>query len=175
MYGDYEAADTSYRNALEIREAYSAEDAISDALVARTYYNIAENEIDMEEDSRAREDYEKCLDLYGPVAESLGDYHHAEYLARLSYYELLFEKDMSAALQDAEAAYELQPNSSFEQYIYVYALMAANDPLSVEYALSLIERGETEKANLRNDMIVLERFGFSNDCMDQIKEFLVAT
>jgi hypothetical protein len=113
-----------------------------------------------------REYYDRCLALYEPVSLELGNFHRSEYLARLAYYQIIITRNFNAALQNAIAASELQPDSSFVLYILGYALLY-NNYLDVcdQIFTALAERSEGEAVNVRLDFEALSRAGLAHPHM----------
>jgi tetratricopeptide (TPR) repeat protein len=171
--GAYSEAYEYYNKALDIREssAKSAE-PITEALIARTYYNIAENYLDMDEVDAARKAYDTCLERYEPVAESLGDYHRSEYLARLSYYDLIFERNPARAQKAAEEAVSKMPLSSFAHYMLAYAMLYNEDADTLAEFELLISRGQNEIDNIKEDLSMQERIGLTSSLMKDVRRLL---
>jgi tetratricopeptide (TPR) repeat protein len=173
--GDYQGADEYYHDALDIRESlYASADGAAHspmraAAIARIYYNIAENHLDMDDFAGAKEAYQTCLDLYGPASESLGGYHRSEYLSRRSYYELIFDKDPKVARKTAEEAVALMPSSSFAHYMLAYALLYDEDPAAIEEFELLTSRGQNEIDNIKEDLSMQEKLGLHSSLSEEIK------
>ncbi|MDR0853771.1 MAG: TIR domain-containing protein [Clostridiales Family XIII bacterium] len=161
--GDYEGAAKYYDDALEIRDksAKSSDDAQT-ALIARLYYNIAENYLDMDDLAKARKAYDACLEKYEPVSEALGDYHRSEYLARLSYYDLIFLRNPTEAQSVAEEAVAKMPDSSFAHYMLAYAMLYNEDARAVSEFELLTSRGQNERDNIREDLAMQTRIGLTS-------------
>jgi tetratricopeptide (TPR) repeat protein len=161
--GDYKGAANYYDDALEIRDTSGKfDDAAQTALIARLYYNIAENYLDMDDLVAARKAYDSCLEKYEPVSETLGDYHRSEYLARLSYYDLIFLRNPAEAQRVAEEAVAKMPDSSFAHYMLAYALLYNEDSRAVSEFEFLVSRGQNEKDNIREDLAMQARIGLSS-------------
>ena len=171
MTGDYREASFAYRKNVEILEkTFSVQPSPpSQALLARACYNVAENAFKAGEYMLSRTYYDRCLALYAPVAETLGVYHRGEYLARLAYYQIIFEQDYAVALANAAAAADLQPDSSFVFYVFGYALLY-NDLTEAcdQVFTALAARSEGEAVNIRLDFEALTRFGLSHSHMEHV-------
>ncbi|MDR0874681.1 MAG: tetratricopeptide repeat protein [Clostridiales Family XIII bacterium] len=160
--GDYEGAAKYYGDAARIRETSLKSDTPARAaLTARLYYNIAENYLDMDELTEARKAYDVCLAQYEPVSETLGDYHRSEYLARLSYYELIFDRDPALAQKTAEEAVAKMPESSFAHYMLAYAMLYNDDPGAAHEFELLTARGQNEIDNIKEDLAMQQRIGLT--------------
>lgn len=171
MQGDYAAAAPWCLRYAELREGLykSSKTDLNRAGLARAYYNIAENAFKEGDYATVRTYFKKCLTEYEPVSRKLGDYHAAEYLARLSYYNIIVTQNYKKALTAAKEAAELQPESSFVQANYVYALLYnqqydACDTLAAE----LVSRSDGELRNIELDFAALTAAGLHEPHMDAL-------
>ncbi|MDR0817357.1 MAG: TIR domain-containing protein [Clostridiales Family XIII bacterium] len=171
--GDYTGADEYYNKALSIREDSSKSTGpVTEALIARTYYNIAENYLDMGDMDAARKAYDTCLEKYGPVSEALGDYHRSEYMARLSYYNLIFKRDPAQAQKTAEEAVAKMPISSFAHYMLAYAMLYNDDANAAAEFELLTSRGQNEINNIKEDLTMQERIGLTSSLTKDVRRLL---
>ena len=175
MTGDYGQASVYYMKNIEILEnVFSMADTPpSQAALARACYNVAENAFKDGDYTLSKRLYDRCLDLYAPVCVVLGDYHHGEYLARLAYYQIIFERDFLTALYTASDAADLQPDSSFVFTIFGYALMynGYTDDCDRIFA-ALADRSEGEVVNIRLDFEALASAGLSHPHMPAALEMM---
>ena len=123
--GDYVTADKYYSNASEIYgKIYKWTGTDSDrAAYAVSLLNTGENAFKAHEYERSESFFAEGLREYSQVADALGTYHQAQYLAWRSYYELIHLRDYDAALASASAAYELQPDNILVKLNYAYACL----------------------------------------------------
>ena len=173
MMGDYSEASVYYQKNVGILENTFNRSGtpLSQAALARACYNTAENAFKDGDYILSKQYYDRCLTLYEPVSVDLGNYHRSEYLARLAYYQIIIEPDFPAALENAKAASELQPDSSFASCNLGYALMF-NDLLNecdrVFTELAAWSEGET--ANVQLDFEAMEHAGISHPHMPIVLE-----
>ena len=168
MSGEYAAAEAWYiKNANQQELLHWMQNTpLSQATLARAYYNVAENAYKSGAYDLSRDYFTLCLELYEPVSAQLGDYHHAEYLARLAYYQIIHERDYALALVNAAAAADLQPDSSFVLCNFGYALMFNDytDACDMVF-LSLAERSVGEVVNVTLDFEAMTAAGLTHEHM----------
>ena len=118
--GNYIKADEYYSDASDVYgKIYEKTGSDPDrAAYAVSLLNTGENAFKAYEYKRSKEFFIRGLDEYKRVADSLGTYHKAQYLAWRSYYELIHLKDFDAALASASEAYELQPDNTLVKMNY---------------------------------------------------------
>ena len=153
--GDYAAADTYYAAASEVYgKIYKKTGTDADrADYAVSLLNTGENAFKAREYERSGEFFVRGLREYGKVADSLGTYHRAQYLAWRSYYELIHQKDADAALATASAAYELQPDNTLVKMNYAYASLYAGEEERAEKLLrEIASSGLGEADTIRRDL-----------------------
>ncbi|NLW78485.1 MAG: tetratricopeptide repeat protein [Ruminococcaceae bacterium] len=173
-FEDYDAAREYFEKALAIyRQQAAAGTPAAMATYARACYNIAENELDAGRLDDARAYYNTCLEVYGQVAEGLGDYHNSQYLARRAYYKIVFTQDFEDALADAQAAIDLMSDTTVINLVYAYALMY-NDRYDESMAVfhTLIDRGESDRQNIREDFRTLRALGLEHPTMADVEALL---
>ena len=171
MSGDFEEAEKWYlkRAAIEENMNEVLGTPLSQAGLARAYYNVAENAFKSGKYDMTREYYDRCLALYAPVSAELGNYHLAEYLARLAYYQIIVTHNFQAALQNAFEAANLQPDSSFVLYILGYSLLYNNYLADCDNIFGwLAERSEGEVVNVILDFEALSKAGIPHGHMDDV-------
>ncbi len=174
LAGRYEEAAAWFERAVRIRLALAQEgNPVARASLARAYYSLAENLLDMGKPGEARPYYDECLSVYAPAAEALGPYQRAEYLAREAFYEIVYG-DKATALTLAREAIALTPDSSFVSYIYAYALMYAGErDECVRVTEAIAARGETERANFRDDFRMLRGLGLEHPLMAELERLFM--
>ena len=172
-FGSYNKAHYYYNLALVIYGELAKDgNPLAQAQYAGVYYAMAENALDAAAYKKARTWYEKCLALYEPVAESLGNRYHAEYLAKRSYYKIVFAKDRAGALEDSTEAMGMLP-STLVRIIHAYALMYNNEYDScIMLAAEVAAQGENERQNIREDFAVLRAMGFDHPYMKDIEALM---
>lgn len=171
MEGKYAKAEEWYLKSADRREYVDGASGtlLSRALLARACYNVAENAFKAQSYELCKEYYERCLSLYGPVSGALGAYHRSEYLSRLAYYQIIIDRNYQGALVNAAQALDLQPESSFPQYIFAYALMynGLYDACDQVFA-GLATRSEGEVVNVKLDFEALTAAGLSHEHMADV-------
>ena len=175
--GQFAPASEYYRRSVDILDGVNERHGtpLTQAVLARACYNVAENAFKGGEYELSRQFYERCLELYAPVSEALGNYHRGEYLARLAYYQIIFDNDFPAALGNAAAAADMLPDSSFALYILGYALMYNGYAEASSQILSaLAERSEGEANTIRLDFEALARAGLAHPRMPAVLEEIAA-
>ncbi len=169
--GYYDEADVRYRQSLSIREhIIGAETPLGQAMIARSCYNVAENLLDLSEPDEARVFYDRCLEIYAPVADALGAYHRAEYLSRAAFYEIIYGDRQEKALELAQEAMNLTPESSFAGYIYAYALMFSDQmDACIEAFEALAVRGGYEGVTVEEDFRMFRKLGLDHPMMPMVE------
>ena len=170
-FGDYGEAHEYYVLALDIYSELALDgNPRIQAGYAAVYYALAENALDAADYTEAKAYYDESLALYEPVADTLGYRYKAEFLAKRSYYKIIFGNDKAGALEDSLSAMELVPDSTLIRIIHAYALMYNNeydDCMALFEALAA--QGENERQNIREDFNVLRAMGLDHPYMKDIE------
>ena len=153
--GDYAAADEYYAAASEVyRRIYEKTGRDPDcASYAVSLLNTGENAFKAREYKRSEQFFTGGLKEYSRVADSLGTYHKAQYLAWRSYYELIHLRDYEAALASSSAAYEMQPDNTLVTINYAYAcLYSGNEELAEKLLREIASAGAGEEDTIKRDL-----------------------
>ena len=153
--GDYAAADEYYAAASEVyRRIYEKTGRDPDcASYAVSLLNTGENAFKAREYKRSEQFFTGGLKEYSRVADSLGTYHKAQYLAWRSYYELIHLRDFEAALASSSAAYEMQPDNTLVKMNYAYAcLYSGNEELAEKLLSEIASAGAGEEDTIKRDL-----------------------
>ena len=101
------------------------------------------------------------------MADSLGTYHKAQYLAWRSYYELIHLKDFDAALASASEAYELQPDNTLVKMNYAYAcLYSGEEDLAEKLLGEIASSGTGEADTIKRDLQAQKNAGLKIKTID---------
>ena len=153
--GNYIKADEYYSDASDVYgKIYEKTGSDPDrAAYAVSLLNTGENAFKAYEYKRSKEFFIRGLDEYKRVADSLGTYHKAQYLAWRSYYELIHLKDFDAALASASEAYELQPDNTLVKMNYAYAcLYSGEEDLAEKLLGEIASSGTGEADTIKRDL-----------------------
>ena len=169
--GNYSRAASVYAGlaALEEERYQKERTPLSQASYARALYNVAENAFKAGKYSEMRENFAKCISLYGDVADSLGSYHRSEYLARLAYFNIIVKRDYAAAEKAAREAFDEQPESLFVCYNLGYALLMNKSYEDCDKVFeALAATGAAAAENVRLDFEDMKKAGISDPHMDEV-------
>ena len=167
--GDYSTADEYYAAASEVyRSIYEKTGMDPDcASYAMSLLNTGENAFKARDYERSEQFFVSGLDEYDKVADSLGTYHKAQYLAWRSYYELIHLKDFKAALASASAAYEMQPDNTLVKMNYAYACLYSGDTARAQKLLKEIaSSGLGEEETIKRDLQAQRDAGLKSENID---------
>ena len=167
--GNYIKADEYYSDASDVYgKIYARTGSDPDrAAYAVSLLNTGENAFKAYEYKRSKEFFVRGLDEYRKVADSLGTYHKAQYLAWRSYYELIHLKDFDAALASASEAYELQPDNTLVKMNYAYACLYTGNEKKAEKLLNEISSSGTGEADtIKRDLQAQKNAGLKIKTID---------
>ena len=173
--GNYSRAASVYAGlaALEEERYQKERTPLSQASYARALYNVAENAFKAGKYSEMRENFAKCISLYGDVADSLGSYHRSEYLARLAYFDIIVKRDYAAAEKAAREAFDEQPESLFVCYNLGYALLMNKSYEDCDKVFeALAATGAAAAENVRLDFEAMKKAGISDPHMDEVLQMM---
>ena len=171
MHGDYSTADTMYSKAAEIyRKIASKTGAASDSAMAATaMINIGENAFKLPDYSRSESYFKAGLKVYEEALSGLGQYDRAQYLAWLSYYRLVCERDYDAAFDAAYEAYQLQPDNVLVFQILGYACLYVGYYDDAEMILTAVGNlGGGQAEMIRRDLEAQEQAGLWNERIPEL-------
>lgn len=164
IQGDYAKADEYYSMAMELYDAIVARTGSDSdtAEYALAVLNTGENAFKQGEYGRSRTLFEDGLISYRSVCESLGDYDVSQYLAWLSYYQVIHLHQFDEALTSALAAVDLQPNNVLANLNLAYACLYDGYPEDADSLLSQIAAlGEGQAETIRMDLEAQRRSGLT--------------
>ena len=167
--GNYIKADEYYSDASDVYgKIYEKTGSDPDrAAYAVSLLNTGENAFKAYEYKRSKEFFIRGLDEYKRVADSLGTYHKAQYLAWRSYYELIHLKDFDAALASASEAYELQPDNTLVKMNYAYAcLYSGEEDLAEKLLGEIASSGTGEADTIKRDLQAQKNAGLKIKTID---------
>jgi tetratricopeptide (TPR) repeat protein len=175
MHGDYAAADGYYSRAAEISGALAEQtgSAHDRAMAALSLINRGENAFKLPDYTRSRALFEEGLRTYESALDGLGEYDRAQYLAWLSYYRLIHERDPLRAFDAAYAAYELQPDNVLINLILAYACLYCGYEEDAETLFSAVAAlGEGQVEMIRRDLEAQQAAGMESDSLPVIYALL---
>jgi len=164
IQGDYARADEYYSMATELYDAIVARtgSASDTAQYALAVLNTGENAFKQGEYERSRGLFEEGLISYRSVCEALGDYDVSQYLAWLSYYQVIHLHQFDEALSSALSAVDLQPNNVLANLNLAYACLYAGYPEDADALLSQIAAlGGGQAETIRMDLEAQRRSGLT--------------
>ena len=173
--GENKAADAIYALAVDIYRSLS-ERTGSDrdrAEYAVKLINLGENAFKQADYERSRNCFEEGLKVYKSVLDGLGDLDRAQYLSWHSYYLLVCERDFAASLEDALAAYRLQPDSDLVEMILAYACLYNGyyeDADILFREVASIGRGEIDM--MQQDLDSQEQAGLYSEHIPAVRDLL---
>ena len=175
MHGDYKSADAMYSRAAEIyAKVASKTGAVSDRVMeALTKMNTGENAFKLPDYPRSKQCFREGLGIYESALGSLGRYDRAQYLAWLSYYRLIHERDYPGAFDAALEAYQLQPDNVLVNMNLGYACLYDghyDDAKALLGAVGALGGGQVEM--IRRDFEAQQAAGMENDRIPEILELL---
>ena len=173
--GDNAAADGFYSRAAEIYRSLSEKTGSDSdrAEYALKLINLGENAFKLADYARSRSCFEEGLQVYQSALGSLGEYDRAQYQAWRAYYLLICERDFAASLDEALAAYRLQPDSDLVNMVLAYSCLYNGyyeDADVLFRALASIGQGEIEM--IRRDLDSQELAGLSSEHIPAVRELL---
>ena len=173
--GDNAAADGYYIRAAEIYRGLSEKTGsdLDRAEYAIKLINLGENTFKLPDYPRSRACFEEGLKVYESALGSLGDHDRAQYRAWLSYYLLIFDRDYAASLDEALAAYRLQPDSDLVNMILAYACLYNGyyeDADILFRAVASIGQGEIDM--MQRDLDSQEQAGLYSEHTPAVRELL---
>ena len=175
MQEDYKTADIYYTRAAELYRTISERTGSpSDtAVFANAMLNIGENAFKAGNYPHSRAAFEKGLQAYSGVCQTLGSYDTAQYYAWLSYYELVHSRDPQAALEAGLAGYELQPNHVLVNINLAYACLYSGlyDNCDALFR-ALASLGEGQIRNIRLDLDAQQRAGLESEHFGAVLQIL---
>ena len=175
MHGDYAAADGYYSRAAEISGALAEQtgSAHDRAMAALSLINRGENAFKLPDYTRSRALFEEGLRTYESALDGLGEYDRAQYLAWLSYYRLIHERDPLRAFDAAYAAYELQPDNVLIDLILAYACLYCGYEEDAETLFSAVAAlGEGQVEMIRRDLEAQQAAGMESDSLPAVYALL---
>ena len=175
MHGDYKSADAMYSRAAEIyTKVASKTGAVSDRVMeALTKMNTGENAFKLPDYPRSKQCFREGLGIYESVLGSLGRYDRAQYLAWLSYYRLIHERDYHGAFEAALEAYNLQPDNVLVNMNLGYACLYDNDFDDAKLLLGAVGAlGGGQVEMIRRDFEAQQAAGMVNEHIPELLEML---
>ena len=173
IQGDYRDADSLYADAAVIYGMLSekTETAADKAVYALVLLNRGENAFKAQDYSVSRSCFEDGLACYRSALDGLGDYDTAQYYAWLCYYELIYPRDLDAAIEAGLTAYDLQPNNVLVNLNLAYACLYAGYYEDAEDLLTWIAGlGEGQAETIRLDLMAQRAAGLESEYTDVILE-----
>ena len=171
MQGEYARADGLYAGAASIYGALAGKtDTAADrVLYALALLNQGENAFKAQDYPVSRNCFEEGLARYRSAIDELGDYDTAQYYAWLCYYELLYPRDMDAAIEAGLTAYELQPDNVLVNLNLGYAALYAGYYDDAQTLLTWVAGlGEGQADTIRMDIRAQEAAGLFSEYTDVI-------
>ena len=169
---NYAEADKYYALAAE-HYRYLSRSPSGMAVYAVSQLNRGENAFKAGSMESSKQFFEEGLQLYETVYPELGNYHSAQYHAWLSYYELIHLRDYSAALKDARAAVQAQPDHVLANLNLAYALLYSGQYEECDRLFGILASlGEGQAETIRVDLEAQERAGMVSEHIPAVLEII---